>query len=146
LKRRRRSRNHKTEPGGGISLALSLKDQDGTMRTDYTIGVKRLTEITSCPKCGSKEVREKRQWSQHTNGFWNESVEFSCSAKYEFSPNFMLVGLSKVCTYDPEYRARKELTASVRDEIFALAKKRGIHDDEMASLKSSLQYWHPSSW
>lgn len=116
------------------------------MRTDYNIGVKRLTEITGCPKCGNKDVKEKRQWALHTNGFWNESVEFACGAKYEFSPNFMLVGLAKICTYNPEYKARKELTAAVKAEIFELAKRRGIHDDEMTSLKSSLQYWHPSTW
>jgi hypothetical protein len=116
------------------------------MQTDYNIGVKRLNEITACQKCGNNEVKEKRQWALHSCGHWNESVEFVCGAKYEFTPNFMKVGLAKVCTYDPEFKARQELTTSVKAEFFKLAEKRGIHPEEMKSLRDKLQYWYPSSW
>lgn len=116
------------------------------MQTDFTIGIKRITEITACAKCGKQEVKETRRWAQHCNGHWNESIEFSCGAKYEFSPNFMCVGLASICKHNPEFTARKELTANVKKEIFELAEKRGIHPDEMTKLKSNLEYWHPSDW
>lgn len=116
------------------------------MQTDYQIGIKRITEVTACLKCGNNSVKETRRWSQHCNGHWNESVEFQCGARYEFTPNFMCVGLAKVCTYDPAFKLRKERTAEVKAEIFKLAEDRGIHPEELTSLKRHLEYWHPSDW
>ncbi|WP_338923660.1 hypothetical protein V0M98_36155 (plasmid) [Pseudomonas silesiensis] len=116
------------------------------METDFSIGVKRLTEITACQKCGNNEIVEKRSWQRHSNGHWNESIGFACGVRYDFSPNFMEVGLAKVCTYDPEFKARKLLTAAVKEEIFKLAEQRGIHPEEMKRLRDKLQYWHPSDW
>jgi hypothetical protein len=116
------------------------------MQTDYSIGIKRISEITCCLKCGNSTVKETRKWELHTCGHWNESITFQCGARYEFTPNFMKVGLAKVCTYDPEFKKRKELTAQVKKEIFELAEKRGIYPEEMTKLKSNLEYWHPSDW
>lgn len=116
------------------------------MHTEYNIGIKRITEVTACRTCGNNSVRETRKWGQHSNGHWNESVEFECGAKYEFTPNFMQVGLASICRQNREYDARKKLVEDVKAEIFALGEARGLHEEDLKKLKSNLQYWSVSSW
>lgn len=113
---------------------------------DYQIGIKRIDEITSCPHCGSTDVRETRKFQKHCNGHWNESIEFSCGARYQFTPNYMRVGIHSACLRDPKFKERQKLTEKVKLEIFELAKKRGVHEDEQASLERALEYWKPSGW
>lgn len=116
------------------------------MQTDYSIGIKSLSEINRCPVCGDYEIDETRKWGKHCSGKWNESIQFKCRAKYEFSPNFNKVGLVRECTRNPAFTARRELTEKVRQEIFALAESRGIHPDEMTKLRQNLEYWIVSTW
>ena len=116
------------------------------MQPNYQIGIKFLSEVTCCPKCGKTEVKETRKWSKHCNGHWNESIEFTCGAKYEFTPNFMRVGLVSECTWNPEYKARRALVEQVREEIFLLAESRGVSKNDMDKLRSSLEYWRVSPW
>lgn len=53
-----------------------------------------------CPVCGAK-IHSVTVCDQHTNGYWNERVEFRCDAfsgsVYEYSPNFNSVKLAKPC-------------------------------------------------
>jgi hypothetical protein len=57
--------------------------------------------FTTCPIC-KEQIRESRQWNQHTNGTWNEQVEFRCGARYEFSPNIGGPYPTWLCPKDPE--------------------------------------------
>ena len=109
--------------------------------TDYQIGVKRITEVPRCPVCMTQDVRETRKWLLHTNGYWNESIEFSCGAKYEFSPNFMCVGLVSKCRDNKEYRERRDMLPKFKAEIVALAKERGVWPEDIKTLEGKLEYW-----
>jgi hypothetical protein len=113
---------------------------------DYEIGLKRITEVGACLLCGNNTVKETRKFDVHTNGHWNESIEFACGIRYAFSPNYMRVGQMSACRRDPKFAARKENTARVKEKIFKLAEKEGIHEDEMSKLRSALEYWRPADW
>lgn len=111
------------------------------MKTEYNIGIKRITEVNACRTCGNNTVKETRKWAAHSNGYWNESVAFGCGAKYVFSPNFMQVGQDSICRNNNEFKARQDLLETVKQEIFALGESRGLHPDDLKQLKSSLEYW-----
>lgn len=116
------------------------------MTTKYNLGIKRITEVTACLTCGCSEVEETRKWAKHCNGYWNESVRFQCGAKYEFTPNFMQVGLASICKNNKEFSARKALVQKVKAEIFKLGADRGLEEEDLNKLKSNLQYWDVPSW
>lgn len=114
---------------------------------DYSIGIKTLVGLDKCPYCGTTEVEETRKWAKHCSGHWNESIKFSCKATFAFSPNFMCVGLSQTCNYDPEFKARKKLVDDVRDELYQHAVTRGVLESDLKKLKEHLQFWNVSrSW
>lgn len=57
--------------------------------------------FTTCPICKAK-VKYATQWNQHSNREWNESVEFECGAKHEYSPNIGGPNTTWLCPEDPE--------------------------------------------
>lgn len=116
------------------------------MSTDYSININRITDVTSCQKCGNSTVKERRTWGQHCSGHWNETVEFDCGAKYEFTPNFMCVGLASICKNNPEFKARRELVDAVREELIAHAESRGLCEEDMKQLEDKLQFFRVSTW
>lgn len=112
------------------------------METQYSKDLPRnLDTIIRCDECGCERVHEVRKWSQHSNGYWNESKSFDCGRKFVFSPNFMQTGIDSVCRYVPAYNARRELLNKVRSEIFEFAEQRGLHADDLKDLKRHLEYW-----
>lgn len=113
---------------------------------DFMIGIKRLEEVPACPLCGCSTVKESRKWAQHCSGYWNESVEFDCGQKYEFSPNFMCVGLVYDCKRNPEFKARVKLVEDVKAELIAHGKKRGLSEADQKQLEDKLQYFAVSTW
>ena len=114
--------------------------------TDFQIGIKRLTDVTRCPLCGCGTVKETRKWAQHCNGHWNESVEFECGQKYEFSPNFMCVGLVADCKQNPQFKARVKLVQEVKAELIEHGKRRGLSEADQKQLEDKLQYFAVSTW
>lgn len=116
------------------------------MNPDYSIGIKHIADVTCCPKCGNEKVKERRTWAQHCSGHWNESVEFDCGAKYEFTPNYMCVGLASICKDNPDFKARRELVDAVKAELMAHAQSRGLCEEDMKQLKDKLEYFRVSTW
>ncbi len=61
----------------------------------------------SCPVCGSIVTMEQRS-NKHSNGHWNEEIEFKCGHKIRFSPNFMQEQISHSCPKHPNEILKQE--------------------------------------
>jgi len=48
-------------------------------------------------KCCGRIISSQIINSIHSNGHWNEYVEFECGRKLHFSPNFMKIIVDKEC-------------------------------------------------
>ena len=59
----------------------------------------------TCPECNAI-MTSREQKNKHSNGHWNEKVEFSCGSVYRFSPNFMAIENIKSC---PDTEEAKQL-------------------------------------
>ncbi len=46
--------------------------------------------------------------NKHSNGHWNEEIEFSCGHITEFSPNYMAASVKRWCTHTASYKATAE--------------------------------------
>jgi hypothetical protein len=114
--------------------------------TKYNIGIRKISEVSCCPTCGNKEVKEFRKFDQHCSGEWRESIAFACGAKYEYCTNFSQVGLVTECKQNPEFQARVKLVETVKEELLQHAEKRGLSDADMKQLRDKLQYFAVSTW
>jgi len=54
----------------------------------------------SCPMCRSRVIMIYQK-NQHSNGHWNEKIEFLCGSIIEFSPNFMWEKTTIECPHNP---------------------------------------------
>lgn len=58
-------------------------------------------KYTNCPVCNAG-IRKMVKESKHSNGHWNESIEFDCQSSMNncivsWSPNFMSEKLERSC-------------------------------------------------
>ena len=60
-----------------------------------------------CPSCGSRRVMI-RQHHKHTNGYWNEDLEFECGCFIHFSPNFMREEFVRQCPFSAAEAEKKD--------------------------------------
>jgi len=49
-----------------------------------------------CPAC-NKSITGLRIDHRHSNGHWNEYVDFECGSQHHFSPNFECISIIKSC-------------------------------------------------
>jgi len=60
-----------------------------------------------CPVCKSIVTSEHRT-NQHSNGHWNEEIEFKCGCEIRFSPNFMKEQILNQCPKHPNKVLKSE--------------------------------------
>jgi hypothetical protein len=58
-----------------------------------------LTRISTreCPVCETQKVRRVEIRDLHTNGSWNEYLEFNCGYIEHYSPNFHTIEVQAPC-------------------------------------------------
>lgn len=83
----------------------------------------------TCPDCGGSISSESRS-HQHSNGHWNEIRVFKCGAKFEFSPNFMIVTQTSPCANTDD---------SKRQRFARLESKRKL-DEFIANLDTDSEF------
>ena len=76
---------------------------------------------------------------QHTNGHWNESREYACGRRDEYSPNFMSISTTSLCSRTDAAREHEAAIASatndVRDYVSHI---EGLTDKEKMGILSNL--------
>jgi hypothetical protein len=98
--------------------------------------------ITACPDCGCKRIRKAVKENQHTNGHWNESVEFTCGFTIAFSPNFVSHGVheSKPCEDTIEHKEKLSKRRAFKTKLKAYIKRSSIDEDFKKSVLRTFEY------
>lgn len=97
----------------------------------------KLKNTTSCHGCGCKEITESRQFNKHSNGHWNESVQFRCGYKAQFSPNFMRIIDESECEQSPEHKHMLEKRKAFKLKLAQFIEGGKVDDDFKTRLKRS---------
>lgn len=68
---------------------------------------------TECKCCG-RGIKSQTISHRHTNGNWNEYIEFECGRKLHFSPNYMDILIDKECPKNRE----EQIKNGKRDKFY----------------------------
>lgn len=60
-------------------------------------------KTSECPFCGDHRISKEVSESQHCNGAWNQSREFTCGYKVAWSPNFSRLEVKQGCRRSEEH-------------------------------------------
>ena len=87
---------------------MQLKEYGGR---ENQMKLQNLKYFNGCPICHSRAIMIKQD-HKHTNGYWNEYIEFECGYKIHFSPNFMKEEIDKQCPFhisEVEKRSKRDI-------------------------------------
>lgn len=92
-----------------------------------------------CPTCGS-ELTSYKQYSKHTNGNWNEDVEFRCGHKIHFSPNFMRIEEKEGCPESRQAKIQRIQKDAAQKQLDKFLKKWDIPEQQKEKAEYELNY------
>ena len=73
--------------------------------------------VTACPDCGCTKIRSMQRRDQHTNGQWNEELEFDCGQHYRHFPYGGQPHKGEGCRLSPAQRAIKDKNRAYLDGL-----------------------------
>jgi hypothetical protein len=94
-----------------------------------------------CPTCGAIVIVQKKK-DKHTNGHWNETVEFQCGAVIKWSPNYMRINKSccQPCPNSSEETTKKELRRIAISKLVEYINKLDVDKECKESLLNDLSW------
>lgn len=96
--------------------------------------------IKHCPTC-QRGVRAASFYERHTNGNWNEIVEFMCGAIWHFSPNFMTTTNTQLCKYGGESRTTEIELRRLENEVTQKIQESTLPTRSKAALIQTIANW-----
>jgi len=95
---------------------------------------------TACPECGCTDVRKLEKSNKHSNGQWNERIEFACGLKLHYSPNFQRVDREDDCGQSDRAVSWKSQRKSIAKAMIEAAKhEAGKPDADLGLLLTRLR-------
>jgi len=93
-----------------------------------------------CEHCG-RGVSSQTKSHFHSNGNWNEYIEFECGRKLHFSPNFMEIIIEKECPKEKKEVIKNKKRAKFEDKLISFIEDyKLIDDDEKDRVYRALKY------
>jgi hypothetical protein len=95
----------------------------------------------TCSDCGAIIVMQSKI-NKHTNGHWNEKVEFQCSAVIKWSPNYMSID-KDCCTPCPNSTKeikKKEARNLAMSKLIKYINKLKVDKDFKESLLNDFSW------
>jgi len=86
-----------------------------------------------CPTCGAT-IKSYHRWNKHSNGYWNESLEYECGCEFKFSPNFMYIELIRICPSDQNYQNKLRCRDAAIEKLRSVIKELDVDDEFLEQL------------